>query len=215
MTTIAIDGPGGAGKSTLGRALAARLGLPSLDTGAMYRSVALLGLRAGVDPSDEEALAALARSMSLDLGDVVVVLNGEDVTEEIRSDAVNEVVSVVARHPAVRVELVVRQRAFVETHGGGVVEGRDIGTVVLPDADVKIFLTASEDVRAARRAAERPSPGGSIEETRRAIGRRDELDTGRTASPLLPAADAILIDSSESTPDEIVQRVVDLLAKAP
>ena len=135
MITIAIDGPGGAGKSTLARNLAARLGLEWLDTGAMYRSVALRALRAGVDVADEERLGELAAGMDLEVGHRVV-LDGEDVTEAIRSAEVDAVVSKVAAHPAVRRELVKRQRSWVAARGGGIVEGRDITSVVLPDAGV-------------------------------------------------------------------------------
>jgi len=212
VTTIAIDGPGGAGKSTLGRLLSGRLGLASLDTGSMYRAVALSALRNGVELDDGPGLGELARTMELGLGETVT-LGGEDVTAAIRSAEVNEVVSVVARHPEVRSELVKRQRAFVAEHGGGILEGRDIGTVVLPDADVKIFLTADEDVRAQRRAAEETSEGGSLDAARRAIARRDALDTARTNSPLVAAPDAIVIDSSDHGPEEIADRVLELLAR--
>ena len=149
---IAIDGPAGAGKSTVATAVARRLGLEHLDTGAMYRAVTLAALRQGVDPGDAEACAAIARSMELRVGDRVDPRR-RGCRPSIRQPAVTEAVSTVAAHPAVRAELVERQRAWVAAHGGGVVEGRDIGSVVLPDADLKIFLTADTAERARRRAS--------------------------------------------------------------
>jgi cytidylate kinase len=212
VTTIAIDGPGGAGKSTLGRALAQRLGLESLDTGAMYRAVAVLAARRGVAPDDDDALAELSRSMTLEVTDSVIV-NGEDVTTAIRAEEVDAVVSEVARHPAVRNELVRRQQAWVAARGGGVLEGRDIGTVVLPDADLKIYLTASEEVRAGRRAGERSlgHSAAEVERARRAIDRRDHLDSTRSTAPLAAAPDAVVVDSTTHSPDELVELALGLL----
>jgi len=214
MTTIAIDGPGGAGKSTLGRALALRLGLESLDTGAMYRAVALLAARRGIAPADGVALGELTRSMVLEVGPSVV-LGGEDVTDAIRGEDIDAVVSEVARHPEVRSELVRRQQDWVHERGGGVVEGRDIGTVVLPDADLKIYLTASEEVRAGRRAGERAVAHGAleVEKARQSIDRRDHLDSTRATAPLLAAPDAAVIDSTTFTPDELVELALRLLAE--
>jgi cytidylate kinase len=196
-TVVAIDGPAGSGKSTLSRALAARLGLQRLDTGAMYRSVAWAVLRSGVDTADVDAVAEVARGLTIDMGDRVVA-DGTDITEAVRSPEVSATVSAVAANPAVRAVMVERQRSWVVTHGGGVVEGRDIGSVVLPDADLKLFLTASPEVRAARRA----------EEGAEAVARRDLADSTRAASPLEVAAGARVIDTGTRSVDEIVEEVV-------
>jgi cytidylate kinase len=195
--TIAIDGPAGSGKSTLSRALADRLGLQRLDTGAMYRSVAWAVLRAGTDPADGGAVAEVARTLHLEVGDRVVA-DGTDVTGAIRGPEVSAAVSAVAANPAVRAVMVERQRAWVAEHGGGVVEGRDIGSVVLPDADLKLYLTASPEVRAARRS----------EEGAAAVARRDRLDSTRAASPLEVPDGARVIDTGTLGVDEIVDEVV-------
>lgn len=192
--------------------LAERLGLARLDTGAMYRAVTLLALRNGTDPADGAALASLAREMELSLGERVL-LDGEDVTAEIRAADVNEIVSLVAAHPEVRAELVERQRAWVAAHGGGVVEGRDIGSVVLPGADVKVFLTASPEERAARRAAEAVSgdAGGAAADVAAVgeqIAARDLVDSNRTVSPLAVAEGAVVIDSTGRSVDEVVEEVL-------
>jgi cytidylate kinase len=212
VRTVAIDGPAGAGKSTLARALAERLGLERLDTGAMYRSVAWAALRRGVDPGDAEAVAALARCLRIEVGERVLV-DGEDATAAIRTPAVDASVSVVAAIPAVRAEMVRRQRAWVAERGGGVVEGRDIGTVVLPDADVKVYLTARSGERARRRAAERGSE--PVGEVARALERRDALDSTREASPLpdpgAVAADAIVVDSTGKQAERVLEEVLSCL----
>ena len=208
MTVIAIDGPGGSGKSTIARALGARLALPVLDTGAMYRAVTLLAHRCGVDPADGAALAALAAAMEIEV-DGLVTLDGEDVSEAIRSAEIDAVVSTVAAHPAVRAELVARQRAWVAGHGGGVVEGRDITSVVLPDADVRVYLTASAEERARRRVDQRGG-GEAVGATQAEIAARDAKDSGRTASPLLVADGAVVIDSTGRPVDEIVDEIVAL-----
>ena len=194
---VAIDGPAGSGKSTLSRALAGRLGLQRLDTGAMYRSVAWAVLQRGVDPADTGAVTDLARDLAIDVGDRVVV-DGTDVTEAIRGPEVSATVSAVAANPAVRTIMVDRQRDWVRTHGGGVVEGRDIGSVVLPDADLKLYLDASPEVRAARRA----------EEGAEAVARRDRLDSTRAASPLGLADGARIIDTGAHSVEEIVELVM-------
>ena len=223
MKTVAIDGPAGAGKSTLAGLLAKRLGLDRLDTGAMYRAVAWATLQRGIDPADKESVAELARSLDIDLEHRVTV-NGEDVTKAIRTRVVDESVSVVAANPEVRSELVARQRAWVETHGGGVVEGRDIGTVVLPDADLKVYLTASPGVRARRRAAERTKDisderndeRNTVEQVEADIQRRDLLDSTRTDSPLLgpgQAPDAIVVDSTDKSAETILEEVLGCLLK--
>jgi cytidylate kinase len=195
--TIAIDGPAGSGKSTLSRALAQRLGLERLDTGAMYRSVAWAVLRAGIDPTDRGAVSGVARSLDLEVGDRVRA-DGTDVTDAIRGPEVSAAVSAVAANPAVRSLMVDRQRAWVAERGGGVVEGRDIGSVVLPDADLKLYLTASPEVRAARR----------LEEGAAAVARRDRLDSTRAASPLEVPEGARVIDTGARGVDEIVDEVV-------
>lgn len=211
MVVIAIDGPGGSGKSTIGRALGARLSLPVLDTGAMYRAVTLLAQRAGVAAHDAARLAALARAMELEL-DGGTVLNGEEVSVAIRTPEVDREVSLVAAHPPVRAELVRRQREWVAKAGGAVVEGRDIGSVVLPDAEVKVYLTASSAERARRRASER-GDDGPAEHHEKAISRRDRIDSGRADSPLVVAEGAVVIDSTEKGVEEVVEEIA-ALAKA-
>ena len=194
---VAIDGPAGSGKSTLSRALATRLGLQRLDTGAMYRSVAWAVLRDGVDPADAEAVAGVADRLAIEVGDRVVA-DGTDVTEDIRGPEVSATVSAVAANPAVRAVMVARQRAWVADHGGGVVEGRDIGSVVLPDATLKLYLDASPEVRAARRS----------EEGAEAVARRDRLDSTRAASPLERVDGARVIDTGAHSVEDIVEQVL-------
>ena len=201
MRVIAIDGPVGAGKSTVARALAVRLGLSHLDTGAMYRSVALAALRRELDPGDVDGVAALARDLELTVDDRVV-LDGDDVTDAIRGPDVSGVVSQVAANPDVRTEMVRRQRAWVRDRDGGVVEGRDIGTVVFPAADLKVFLTARDDARAARRRHD---------EDPEALARRDHLDSNRAVSPLAAAPDALVIDSTSLTVEEVVDAILEKL----
>lgn len=207
-TVVAIDGPAGAGKSTVGRAVADRLGLEYLDTGAMYRAVTFAALRRGVDPMDHEGVAALAESFDLRLEDRNVIVDGVDATTEIRGREVTSAVSVVAANPAVRAELVRRQRRWVETRGGGVVEGRDIGSVVFPDATLKLYITASPRVRAERRVAE---IGGDVDEVERSIIERDRKDSTRSDSPLVEATGAIVVDTSELPFDAVVEQVLELI----
>jgi cytidylate kinase len=199
MRVIAIDGPAGAGKSTIAKALAARLGLDYLDTGAMYRAVTVAAIRHGLS-GDEPSVAALAAAMDLDVGDRVV-LDGDDVTDEIRTPAVNTAVSVVAANSAVRGELRSRQRAWAADHGGGVIEGRDIGTVVFPDAELKLYLTASPRVRAMRRVAE---AGGDVDEIERAIAARDRSDLSRSDGPLAEADGAVVVDTTGLSIDGVL-----------
>jgi len=205
LALIAIDGPGGSGKSTVARAVAARLGLAHLDTGAMYRAVAYAALRHNLDPGDGAALGQLAGRMSLEVGERVVV-DGEDATAAIRGPDVTRVVSQVSAHPEVRAEMVRRQRAWAEGHGGGVVEGRDIGTVVFPHADLKVFLTASDEERARRRAADL----GTADRGRVAaeLAVRDRLDSTRAVSPLAVADGALVIDTTARPVDDVVEEVV-------
>lgn len=194
---IAIDGPAGSGKSTLSRALSARLGIDRLDTGAMYRSVAWAALDRHVDLTDADAVAALAASVHIDLGASVMV-DGTDVTSAIRTPEVNHAVSVVAANAGVRAVMVTRQREWIAERGGGVVEGRDIGSVVLPDADVKVYLTASEEERARRRSDEGAT----------SVARRDHLDSTRSVSPLGVAEGALIIDTTARSVEDIVEEVV-------
>src|SRR5947208_2570972 len=201
MPVVAIDGPAGSGKSTVARTVAARLGIAYLDTGAMYRSVAFAALGHGVDPTDGEALAKLASGLDIQLGDRVVV-DGVDATAPIRSPEVTAVVSAVSAHPPVRAEMVHRQRRWAAEHGGGVAEGRDIGTVVFPDADVKVFLTASEDERARRRQRDDRAP--DVSAVAADLARRDALDSSRATSPLRPAEDAAVIDTTGRTVGDVV-----------
>jgi cytidylate kinase len=208
VPVVAIDGPAGSGKSTVARAVAARLGVAYLDTGAMYRSVAFAGLERGVDPQDGEALAKLAAELDIDVGERVLV-DGVDATAAIRGPAVTSVVSAVSAHPAVRAEMVRRQRRWADEHGGGVAEGRDIGTVVFPDADAKVFLTASEDERAHRRQRDDRAP--DVGAVAAELARRDALDSTRATSPLRPADDAVVIDTTGRTVDDVVDQVVGLL----
>jgi cytidylate kinase len=205
---IAIDGPAGAGKSTVARALAARLGLEYLDTGAMYRAVTLAAMRRGIDPADVEPVAALARELSLDVSDDGVIVDGYDATTEIRSLAVTTAVSAVAANSAVRAELVERQRDWARRRGGGVLEGRDIGSVVFPDAELKLYLTAAPRVRAERRVAE---SGGSVDEIAEAIERRDRHDLSRVDSPLVQADGSIVVDTTGLGIDEVLTQIEQLL----
>jgi cytidylate kinase len=190
--------------------VAVRLGLERLDTGAMYRAVTLEALERGVDVADAEGCAAIARSMNLSVGERVV-LNGDDVTERIRTPEVDDAVSIVAAHPEVRAELVSRQRAWVAARGGGVVEGRDIGSVVFPDADVKVFLTADSAERAWRRTAEDTSGSGTLAVTAESIRRRDELDSTRATSPLVAPEGAIVVDSTGRSVGSVVEEVLSQL----
>lgn len=220
MAIIAIDGPGGSGKSTVARALATRLGIDRLDTGAMYRSVALLALRRGTDLHDAAALARIAEQIELDLGELVVV-DGEDVTAAIRTPEVDAAVSTVAAQPEVRSELVRRQRAWVAGREAVVVEGRDITSVVFPDADVRVYLTADPKERAARRALERVGshgPDGRVQPEPEAVGAahaaitaRDAYDSSRADSPLVVADGAVVVDSTNRSVDEVVDEIVGLL----
>ncbi|MEO1058627.1 MAG: (d)CMP kinase [Actinomycetota bacterium] len=204
-TVVAIDGPAGAGKSTVGRRLATVLGLGYLDTGAMYRAVTVAVLRRGVDPSDDAAVAEVSRTIDLQLDDHQVVVDGVDVTVEIRGRDVTGAVSAVAANSAVRRELVARQRAWVGDQGGAVVEGRDIGTVVFPHALLKAYVTASPRVRAERRVAE---IGGSVDDVEASIVERDRKDSSRADSPLRAGADAVTVDTSDLPIEAVVEELV-------
>jgi CMP/dCMP kinase len=206
MRVIAIDGPAGSGKSTVARRLADRLGLDYLDTGAMYRAVAFDVLRHNVDPEDSDRVASLARDLELDVGDGKVVVDGIDATVEIRGPEVTRAVSIVAANAAVREEMRWRQLEWATKHGGGVIEGRDIGTVVFPDADLKVFLTAAPETRARRRALEVTEL--DYETVAADLARRDALDQGRDESPLTEASDAVTLDTTDRSVDEVVDELL-------
>ena len=209
---VAIDGPSGAGKGTVARSVSQQLGYRHIDTGAMYRAVGWQALHDGVPLDDEDRLALLARSADLLVEGGVVSINGNDVTRAIRSPEIDKAAASVARLPRVREVLVARQRQIGEQRGV-VMEGRDIGTVVFPDADVKIYLDASPEERARRRANDPAHTGGQAGQAAVAasIEARDKSDTTRTASPLTLAPDATLIDTTGVPIDEVVSRVMRLL----
>ncbi len=208
---IAIDGPAGAGKSTVARGVADALGFTYLDSGAMYRCIALIALRIGAELDDDQGLGDLARALAgeIELADGKVRIDGVDVTREIREPVVAAAASQVSIHPQVRAAMVDRQRELIDA-GRYVAEGRDIGTVVSPDAPLKVFLTASDEERARRRAAETGEPLASV---RRAIQDRDQRDTEREHGALRPAEDAVQIDTTGLSVPEVVQRVVELAAE--
>lgn len=212
MTVIAIDGPGGSGKSTVARHLAERLGLQYLDTGAMYRAVAFAALRRGIDPSEEEPVAHLVDALELTVDEEGVTVDGVDATIEIRGPEVTRAVSLVAANPAVRAELRSRQREWAAARAGGVIEGRDIGTVVFPEADLKVFLTARAEVRADRRSREVSDL--DYETVAADLARRDTLDEGREDSPLAQAEGALVLDTTGMSIDEVVERLVAALDRA-
>ncbi|HET6949291.1 MAG TPA: (d)CMP kinase [Acidimicrobiales bacterium] len=206
MKVIAIDGPAGSGKSTVARKLAERLGLEYLDTGAMYRAVTFAALRRGIDPADTGPVESLARRVDLDVTASAVTVDGVDATIEIRGPEVSRAVSLVAANAGVRNELVRRQREWTTVRGGGVLEGRDIGTVVFPDAALKVYLNARPEVRAERRAAEVADL--DYETVAADMARRDALDQGRETDPLRRADSAVEIDTSDMTIDQIVDHLV-------
>lgn len=209
--TIAVDGPASSGKGTVARRVAAVLGYGYVDTGAMYRGVALRVLRVGEDPGDAAAAERLARvsrfRFAWDEGRFQVFLDGEDVSHAIRTEVVSAAASAVAEHPGVRAALLQAQRDL-GAGGGVVMDGRDIGTVVLPDAELKVFLDASLAERARRRAAELPD--ADPERVRNELAVRDARDSGRAAAPLHRAADAVVIDSTGMSIDQVVERVLAL-----
>jgi cytidylate kinase len=203
---IAIDGPAGAGKSTVARGLADELGATYLDSGAMYRCVALAALRAGADLDDGAALGRIAVEAEISLTPEAVILDGENVTEEIRAPEVSVAASRISVHPEVRAAMVARQRALV-ANGDWVAEGRDIGTVVVPDAQLKVFLTAAPQERARRRAAD---TGQGVAEVAEAQAERDRRDSDREHGALRAAADAVEIDTTGLAAPEVVQRIVEI-----
>jgi cytidylate kinase len=216
---ITLDGPSGTGKSSVARAVAARLGAAYLDTGAMYRAATVAVLDAGVDLDDAEGIARAVAAATIDVGTTadaeLVQVDGVDVAERIRGAEVTRAVSPVSAVPAVRRRLVEQQRALVAAADAVVVEGRDIGTVVLPDATVKIYLTAAPEVRAQRRAGQLGlSQPEKIAALAADLRRRDEYDSSRADSPLRPAVDAVIVDSTELDRDQVVDRVVEIAVSA-
>ena len=206
---IAIDGPSGAGKGTVARAVAAELGYRHVDSGAMYRAVGWKALREGVPLDDDQAVAALARRSPIEVTDEAVTIDGRDVTRAIRTPEIDRAAAAVARLPSVRAELVDRQR-WLGTNGGIVMEGRDIGTVVFPNADVKVYLDASPEERARRRANDPAHTGvpAAVSEVATLLTARDQIDRTRTVSPLYAAADAIVVDTTGKPVDEVVREVL-------
>ena len=212
---IAIDGPGGVGKSTVARAVAAQLGLAYLDTGATYRAATLAVLEAGVAPDDGRAAAEIVDGVELGYSHGTIYLDDRDVATAVRSAEVTANSSTVSAHPAVRERIVAFQRLWVAVHGNhAVVEGRDIGTVVFPDAPAKIFLTADPEIRAARRAGDPEADGRAVATIAQELNARDRADSTRAASPLEPADDAVVVDTGELTIDEVVASVLAVVASA-
>ena len=203
---IAIDGPAGAGKSTVARGVADALGITYLDSGAMYRCVALAALRAGIDPGDAAEVTALAAGLAIEFERARVELDGRDVSSAIRAPEVSAIASRVSVHPGVREAMVARQRELIAA-APYVAEGRDIGTVVSPDAPLKVFLTADDEERARRRAAE---SGEAVEDVMAALTDRDARDREREHGALRPASDSIALDTTGLAIDEVVSRVVAL-----
>jgi cytidylate kinase len=218
---IAVDGPAGSGKSTVASALAQRLGFAHIETGAMYRAAALAAHRKGLGPKDRQALAELCRELPIELrqtesGQQRVLLGGEDVTEELRSDEIARLASEISVLPEVREPLVRKQRDFA-ARGGVVMEGRDIQTVVLPDANLKVFLTASLEERAKRLLRDLAARGkaADFEEAKQVIQERDARDSTRADSPLRAAEDAVVIDTTGLTVNQVVERILGLLGENP
>lgn len=215
---IAIDGTAGAGKTTIGQLLAAQLGCPYLDTGAMYRSVALLALTAGLTSSDQAQLTQIARDLNFEARNATlseatdgrqytVLVNGEDVSQAIRSPQVEANVSLVAAIPAVRSELVAKQRQLAQQAGSIIMIGRDIGSVVLPQANLKVYLDASPEVRAQRRSQQDTGNANQAKVAQQYITQRDRIDSGRTVSPLVIPENALYINTDELSKEEVLERI--------
>jgi cytidylate kinase len=224
MTVIALDGPSGSGKSTISRLLAHETHLPYLDTGAMYRALALFAVRSGIDLHDAALMEKCADDLQLELTNEGeqselkqrVLVDGVDVTYDIRTMEISQSASVIAVHPGVRQRLVQRQRDWVAQHAGGVVEGRDIGTVVFPNATLKVFLTASEEERAKRRQKDVAAPefaNLSHADTQKEMAKRDERDSNREASPLQATDDSFVVDTSNKDIHEVVDVIMEELRK--
>jgi len=213
---IAIDGPSGAGKGTVARAVAAKLGYRHVDTGAMYRALAWKAVYERLDLGDEAAVTALAARVVIDVSDGVVRVDGHDVKSAIRTPEIDRAAAAVARQPGVR-EVLIRQQRAMGVRGGVVMEGRDIGTVVFPSADVKIYMDASPEERARRRATDPSHASGkgtvAVQDVASALAERDLSDSTRKASPLAMAADAVLIDTTGLPIEEVVERVLALVAQ--
>jgi len=213
---IAIDGPSGAGKGTVARAISTRLGYRHIDTGAMYRAVAWQALHDGLSLEDEAMVAGVAERATLDATNDLVTIDGQDVAHAIRTPEIDRAAAAAARLPGVRAALVARQRA-AGAGGGIVMEGRDVGTVIFPDADVKIYLDASPEERARRRANDPAHTGGregSLSSVASDLQARDMSDMTRTVSPLAVAADAVVIDTTTLTIDQVVEEVMKTLVLA-
>lgn len=216
---ITVDGPSGSGKGTISRTLAARLGWHLLDSGALYRVTALAALRAGVDLDRAEAVAGIAEGLNVEFtesgGVERVLLSGEDVTAALRTERCGEAASKIAAQPAVRRALFERQRAFAEPPGL-VADGRDMGTGIFPDAALKVFLTATAEERARRRHKQLNEKGidVSLRDLAREIAQRDERDANRAVAPLVPAADARVLDSTRMSPEEVTERILQWLREA-
>ena len=211
MIIIAIDGPAGAGKSTIAKALAKNLGLRYLDTGAMYRAVTFAALETGISLEDEAAVSVLAKSCEMSVTEDSVVINEMDATKAIRGPVVTKAVSLVATNSEVRNELRSRQRDWAVQNSGGVIEGRDIGSVVFPDATLKVYLTASPIVRAKRRVAQ---DGGDVDQIAAEIAERDQRDSTRADSPLTKTTDAVIVDTSDQTIEDVVSHLRKLVKQA-
>lgn len=213
MTVVAIDGPAGAGKSTVARAVADELGFTYVDTGAMYRAIAMRALEDGIDPTDATAVSQLASSVHLSLADGAVMVDGRDVTDAIRTEDVTRASAQIARHPGVREALVAVQRRLA-AEGDVVMEGRDIGTTVLPGAEVKVFLTASLDERTSRRAHQTGVDQTEISALKATIEERDRSDMERDESPLMQAPDAVVVDSTDKPIPDVVDEIAGLVKGA-
>ncbi|CAN5465669.1 (d)CMP kinase [soil metagenome] len=209
MTVIAIDGPAGAGKSSVARAVATELSFSYLDTGALYRAIALAVLDEGVPPGDEDAVAVVASRVEVKVHGDRTSLNGRDVSDRIRDEDVTMIVSLISSYPAVRERLLQLQKEML-VEGDIVIEGRDIGTRVAPDADVKIYLTATLEQRAARRAGQIGAQGSDQVSVKRDLENRDRADAGRRESPLVQASDSLAIDSTNLSFDEVVEQILSL-----
>jgi cytidylate kinase len=211
---VAIDGPSGVGKTTVSRAVASALGLPYLDTGAYYRMATLVTLRDGADPDSDDAVLGAIADTDIDFIDGRLLLDGQDVTIALRGEDVTAAVSVVAAHRRVREVIVDLQRSWVARNGGSaVVEGRDIGTVVFPDAAWKVFLTADPETRARRRAGDEEASGRDLDDIAAGLRARDAADSNREASPLRPADDAVTIDTTDLTVVEVVGQILNLVGE--
>ena len=210
MTVIAIDGPAGAGKSSVARAVAAALSFSYLDTGALYRALAVAVLEEAISPEDERAVATVASRVEVRVRGDRTILNGRDVSDRIRDEDVTMIVSLISSYPAVRQRLLQLQKEML-MGGDIVIEGRDIGTRVAPDADLKFYLTATLEQRAARRAGQTGALGvGELARIEKDLESRDRADAGRLESPLVQAPDSLAIDSTSLSFDEVVERILDL-----